>query len=301
MTPKKTDLNSVVNNLIVLRFDNPGWGGLKLDKEAGAKLAREMHANEKAYKVQKNFTGFHPTVTAMEALMGEVRNRVRDTTLAYGVRGMYLVTSQRIQDLMTYLTQREMDFNDLLERICETEYDDIKAAARVQLGNGWNEYSFPTKGELRAKYGFAFHFLPLPAMGDPIRGLAEDVQAQVWEQTETAMRETLNDAMADLFKKVDGFVSRMVEMLRRDREVNGEIKASSFHQTLVTNVVEAGELLISLNPYEDKTLDKLGRDIKAKLGKHSAETLKNDPVLRTQVADEAELMLKKLRGLKTAA
>lgn len=301
MNANNTDISSVVNNLMVVRVELASWGGLHKNREASRRVAQDLKAKERAVKVSLDYTGFHPTVQKMDAHMGHMRNVIRSKTLDYGTRGQYLVTSKVVEDLMDVLSKGEAEFNELRDRICGSEYDDIKAAAQATLGSGWEDYRFPSTDELRAKYRYSFYFLPLPKVGDPIRNLADNVSAMVWARTTQAMEEELNEAIADMYHRVEERVEHMSKTLQADRvNKKGETVATGFHQTLVSNVAEVAKLLINLNPYEDPAVEKLGRDMLDKLTKWDANTLKGDPILRRDVASEADAMLKRLRGLKAA-
>lgn len=62
----------------------------------------------------------------------------------------------------------------------------------------------------------------------------------------------------------------------------------NFRSSLIENVVHLAALLPKLNFMGDPRLDQMAERLKDELGRYQAETLKEAPTLRREVADKAD-------------
>jgi hypothetical protein len=116
--------------------------------------------------------------------------------------------------------------------------------------------------------------------------LSAEEQARVAREIDESVRGSLLRGTEDLWARLKGVVSHMVERLNEPE--------SRFHSSLVTNVFELVNLLPRLNVNQDEELNRFAAEIKDRLCGFSARDLKKNEILRVATASDAAQILTRM-------
>jgi hypothetical protein len=157
---------------------------------------------------------------------------------------------------------------------------------KPELNGLFREEDYPSIEKLRSKFGIKLEVLPIPT-GDDFRvTLSAEEQARVAREIDESVRESLLRGTEDLWARLKGVVSHMVERLNEPE--------SRFHASLVTNVFELVDLLPRLNVNQDEELNRFAAEIKDRLCGFTARDLKKNEILRVATASDAAQILTRM-------
>jgi hypothetical protein len=113
--------------------------------------------------------------------------------------------------------------------------------------------------------------------------LANDELARLQEDLEQRMVSVQQEAMSDCWHRLHKHVQHMADKLS---DPNG-----IFRDSMLDNAQETCDLLSRLNIADDPNLEAMRRAVEDKLINHHPDSLRNDPDLRQDTADEARKIM----------
>lgn len=185
--------------------------------------------------------------------------------------------------------RKRIDAFNLAVDVFMDDIHHLTEEARVTLGKMFRETDYPSREQMRVKFGIHVDIYPLPDAGDFRAHLADDQVSAIKQQIEAGVKRSTELAMRDAWTRLHEQVAHMVERLSKPDAL--------FRDTLVGNVRELCDLLPRLNLTDDPTLKAMGAEVKRRLGAHDAESLREDKHLRAKVAADAEALARKMAGL----
>lgn len=296
------DVEAAIGRMAIIEVHATAWTGIKASRVLAERLARDIGAKKGSIKVGVNVADFHPLPGALKALAEGARREVARQSFGWRVDAQYLLAGAAIPRIQEFLAPIEPEFRAMVDRLVGPEYEDVRRAAEAALGpTAWAEARFPSREELRSKYSFDYSFHGLSA-SPPLDALPRHVAEVVQRRTEETIRQSVRASVQDVLGRLEKAVANMSTRLRDDRVTkNGEIRASGFHETLVTNIADVAGLLADFNPLADPALEGLGRRAIADLCAADTAALKQDPILRADTARKADDILADLRSIGLAA
>jgi hypothetical protein len=178
------------------------------------------------------------------------------------------------------------EFEAIFERKVEdflALYPSYIEQVRPGLNGLFREEDYPSVEKLRTKFGVKLEVLPIPSGEDFRVTMSAEEQARVAQEIDSNVRQSLVRGTADLWERLQDVVSHMVDRLNEPK--------SSFHASLVANVLDLVNLLPQLNVGEDSELNRFAGEIRNKLCGFTARDLKTNEVLRMATANDAAALL----------
>jgi hypothetical protein len=254
------------------------------DKDVTEQVLRAHGADDKAGAFSKELIS-KDHIGAVKKLEGQARNYLREKTLPWLDNGQRILPARLytevIQDLGKIKAEWETAVNDFLG-----QYDQVKRLARARLGRLYKDDDFPSVVDMEKKFKFDFSFLPMPDAGD-FRIADKKVVEQIKAQAEQQIKETLQHSVNDLFVRINKVLTEVVKIKDPDK---------IFRDSLIGNVQSLVETLPALNLTDDPELNKLAKELGAKIAETTAEDLRKDKKKRAQVAKDAETLLDRVKG-----
>lgn len=269
------------------------WTGEKRDRGITREVCNLKGAEANAVRVNKSLLG--DAIGPVEAAGRAVREAVTDCTLPWMDDGTRILKGAAYLDFTRAMAGPIAAFEAAAEAFVEG-YPAVIEAARQRLGAAFAEADFPPQARLPERFGVKLVYLPVPSGQDFRVALASEEIAAVRRSAEDALRETVQDAVRDLLGRMRAPVERMATRLRLyGRDEAGKMR-HVFRDTLVGNVREIVDLVPMLNLMDDPAVADLCAEIKRCLTVHEPEALRQSPELRAKVADEADEILRRMRG-----
>lgn len=183
------------------------------------------------------------------------------------------------------------DYVPLIEDVFQEFYDNYDSCIeQVRLhpkyGKTFNPDYYKPKDELRGLLKFTMRTLPLrKASQELLNVVGEAVQSDL----DTFMGEAITQAFSDVNTRVRKGLERMVEQLSDPKKKVYDSMTDSMSE-LVNNLIP------SFNVTNDDSLNLLAEEIKEKILYANSDTLRNDIVIRQNVAAEAADILRRMGG-----
>lgn len=219
---------------------------------------------------------------ALRRAINNARNYTRDVTLASDVKGERLLKTTFYLEYKTKMQELEACYWEAAKKMLKN-YDRMVEAEKKRLGKLSDTIEYPSRIMVKNTLHFQLDFLGIPKGNEmlekygltlpdkEVKRLSEQVEAKTTKQLQASMVETYKR----VFKAVHSVASKLAD------------SDATFRDSLVGNMHELANIIPNLNMTDDPYLETLAKDIKDKLGKHSAKELREDPDVRLKVASEA--------------
>ena len=266
------------------------WTARKYDK----RISQEI---EDQYKAD-NAGRFNKILIAKEHLaniqkiISTARAFHYENTLPWNDNGGRLLPSANyfnyIRSISSFKDRYEAEVDNFLR-----VYPDLKEEAKNRLNGMFVAEDYPEVQLLEEKFAFRTNILPLPAANDFRVNMSDSEVESIRSSIQQQVKEAAESAMQDLWQRLFKVVSHMVERLIEPD--------NKFRNSLVTNIADLCELLPKLNITDDPKLNEAVEEIKAKLTVHDSQALRDDKLLRSKTAVEAQRIMNKMRHYQRAA
>ena len=126
-----------------------------------------------------------------------------------------------------------------------------------------------------------------PVPSDDFRvSIGDEELAKIQSDVETRVKNSAQQAMQEAWQRLYDRVKHMAEKLADPKAV--------FRDTLVENTKEVCSVLSRLNFTDDPDLENMRQQVEGSLANNHPESLRNDPDLREQKAEEARAIMDKM-------
>jgi hypothetical protein len=270
------------------------WSATKHDKGVTEDAAESHHADIKeAGRYNKQLIS-RKHLSKVNSKLSVARETHRILTLPWEDDGTRLLSAQGYmhytQIMRTCRLSVEAAAADFLKN-----YPEYIKAARLTLGEMFNENDYPSADEVKAKFYLDVEIKPVPEAGDFRTKLADNTVKAIAKDIERRTKDRIEAAVKDVFQRIVDVTGKMSERLNAFEPKHGEKDSSGlFRDSLIYNVSELADLLPSLNITDDPRLDTLSKQLKADLVEHSPDVLRSDAKLRKQTAMKANKIFQKV-------
>jgi len=272
---------------LLLRLSIGQWTARKQDKKIKAEVEQQYNATD-AISVHKALIAKSALETISKKVT-QVRDYVYTHTLPWVDEGVRLVPAVDILSLSQTLREEKQECEKLFEEFV-ANYPAMIETARASLNGLFNEADYPNPAKVARKFYMEFTFEPIPESAGfvSLQGFIQNELDDMSQNYEDRVRTATAAAMKDLYMRLHKVISAAHERL-----IDPDNK---FKDSLVSNIVELVNLLPRLNVTGDEELERLRREAEEKLTKYDAQSLRDYPMMRKEVADGAADLLKKMEG-----
>jgi hypothetical protein len=261
------------------------WTAIKHDRKISREVAEQHGAYAGAGRYNKQLLREAERLESLRALSCQIRQYFYKITLPWSDEGYRLLPAHFYFELTTKMREFEQAFAQQVEEFLAV-YPGYIEQVRPELNGLFREEDYPSTDKLRNKFGVKLEVLPIPSGNDFRVTLSEEEQARVAREIDESVRQSLQKGTEDLWIRLKGVVSHMVERLNEPE--------SRFHASLVTNMGELVDLLPLLNVNQDEELNRFAREIRDRLCGFTARDLKKNEILRAATASDAAEILTKM-------
>ena len=277
--------------LISLTMGN--WNAFKFDRKITDKINYDYGANGDVSRVNKRIIAVEE-IKKINKIVNKTRTYFYQQTLPWDATGWFVIPVNNLDKVTEKLRENRVKFEKTVNHFLSI-YPDLKERAKMDLNGMYKKKDYPSIEKLEAKFHYSFDIKPIPSTDFRVSIQSSEVD-KIRVQIENQKNQARIDISQDLWGRVHGVIEKMVERL--------DSVDKTFRDSLIWNVCEVAELLPSLNINNDKGLSDMADKIMEKLCVHEPEELRNNPITRQAVCNQAKGILKetdaimdKMKGL----
>lgn len=275
-------------DLILIRLRLSNWGGTRINREEGRKVAASSNADEEAVAVVVRALSKNDR-KALDFNSHMLRHSVHFYSLPWEDGGWRVLRAAKLREMEQRIEKLRAEREELIAHFVR-DYDVIKDAAKKRLGKLWEEDRFPPREELPDRFAVRVLYRPVVSSEDiRISGdeeTVEHIRKQVTEQQESALKEATGVMLGELKEMTAKLVDRV-----RDRD-----QKRARYASICKSIEKTCAALDNLNLTGDK---KIADAIEAvrNLAKADPKHLRESGRARGKVATEGDAITATLNSL----
>lgn len=198
--------------------------------------------------------------------------------------GLYIVPVPRVEALNTYLVEREIERNLLIDEFCG-EWEQLVSAAYEKLKELFSDTDYPEAEEVRRRFSVSWSFISLQVPEELPQEILEAERAKAAERIQNVAEQTV----VTLRETAYSLVQHLWEQMQPSEELgaDGKPKTKKLFDSSVTKLIDFAEQFNNKNLAGDDDLEQLvsmTRDLASSLS-GDMKKLKKDGDFRTEVTE----------------
>ena len=260
------------------------------DKDETSKVLASHNADRDVAKVLKDLYGkdYKPIKTAIN----ELRSYHYHMTSPWLDNGLRILATANYQRYTTGMRTRRDNIEALFADFVN-DYEKMLERQRLRQNGMFKQSDYPASWELQEQFGIKVAYSPVPTANDfrcEIDDIdAEMVKADLLVREQEASRTVMKDTWARLHEVISHAAAKL-----KDAD-------SIFRDTLIDNINALLDILPGLNVDKDPNLDQLAAEIRQHVASCNPDRLRKDDILRKDVADAADDIVKRMAIFMAAA
>jgi len=206
-------------------------------------------------------------------------------TLAWSVDGWQLLPTANYMGTITEWRKHKAEWEALVEDFLDHYEEDREVAKRV-LGDLYDEKDYPDPQQVRAKFLIDLTMTPVPTSDFRVE-VSQHEHDRIAQEIEERVASASQQAMQEVWQRLYDRVEHITEKLSDHTSI--------FRDSMIENARELCELLPKLNFMDDPNLESMRQEVEAKLARNHPDSLRNDPNLRREKAEEAKDIMDRMK------
>jgi hypothetical protein len=273
------NLKNLNSKVMLATLNISVWNGRSFDDSATRTVEVDIGAERPVGRFNKNLMPDSPeSYKAIKVLENSLRKMFYTHSLEYEQLGVRLLPTNIYMDFTGKLRAMQGDFEQAVAAFI-AEYPTIKANAKGELKNLYNELDYPSVDALKRKFGIKFAVLPFPDAEQFGIDLPEEELAGIRANLTTQVEHAVELARSDLAMRFYEATAKLAARAASDGRL---------HASAVDNVREIVDLLPKLNFTNDPKMNELADMAKRSLTTLNVEVLRESPSARMDVGEKAK-------------
>jgi len=260
------------------------WSARKFDRKVTQAVADNYGIKSSAGRYNKALLPMTHLLEAVHQKSTQIRTDYYRQTLPWGIDGTQVLATANYMEFMTEFRRLKDEWWILANRFIY-EYPRLQEQAKDSLGPMYNENDYPTMGEIKKKFNIDLAVFPMPSSDFRVQLSSEEL-TRIQQDVEARVTEAQTTAMQEVWQRLFDRVKHMAEKLADPKAI--------FRDSMIDNAREICDLLPRLNFADDPQLEQMRQEVERKLAKHHPDSLRNDPILRRDTAEEARRIMKQM-------
>jgi hypothetical protein len=265
------------------------WAASKHDKKISADVAAQHGADPTMGRYSKRLVA-KERLEEIAQIATRARHHHYEQTLPWLDEGSRILPAANYFDYMQRQNAFAADFEQAVTEFARA-YPAVVDEARRSLNGLFDPNDYPPADQISAKFTMRVDVDPMPTAEDFRVALSEDENARIREGIQGRLDEAVQGAINDVWHRVHDVVAHMVERLRGYEVDSGGKAKGVFRDSLVGNIRTLSDLLPKLNITQSNALEDMRQRLVDELCSVDAPTLREDPVIRATIAENAEKIL----------
>ncbi len=274
------------NTAMLVSLNVSTYGARRHDRAISDEVAKQHNASQDAGRYNKMLVA-KEFLDPITKAVGELRGFFRDQSLPWMNDGIRIMPALNYQPAKAGFAEKIDKVDSAVRTFCGLWQSVIIPRARVDLNGMFRDSDYPVN--IADRFGCTVRYFPLPDAQDFRVAMSDLERDTLRAEIEETIEQAANAAVGDIYRQMFEPVRHMADKLKAYKPGLGDQKAeSTFRDSLVENVREICERAPRLNFAGDSRLDSFVAEISATLAGNSAEELRNDMIVRADVAKRAE-------------
>lgn len=283
-------MNNCVSNKILVQLRIRQWSGKLIDQIVTQQSLAQFGG--------KRGDGQFTKVLVHEDYLRDLRkasNAARaahnQLSLPWLSDGTRIITASMFHQHSGAVGKHIQEFNTEADRFCDpSTYGVVVDAQKSRLKTAFDIMDYPSPEKIRSLFDISVVYYPFPDAGDWRLELAEEEAELIKAQTENSIRDALAEASGEAISRYEAALLRFINRMEEYKDEGGRL-----HKSLISNLEELADILPKLNFNQNRKIDQVSLEIKAKLAGLDIDNLKGDQEARNRARDEALAILEKMR------
>jgi len=218
---------SIRNKALLVGFSGSSWDGRVFDKKVSADVISRHNADDGTI-VSSKYLVPRSIIKKAKKLITDFRNFHYQITLPWMNDGTRILPNEKFLEYSDKFNETKVKLELASDWFVE-HWDELKENAEKALGGSreegglYDESDFPA--DISGRFSISVKYSPVPTTED-FRIDSAGVDAdELREQIEKAASDTLRDAQAEVWKRVEGIISRVVKFTDPDAKRAAGFKA----------------------------------------------------------------------------
>lgn len=267
---------------VLVRLKTSTWSAQKFDRSVSEEVSRSHKAEARAGRFYKDLIS-DTQLKNINRLIGYARDYHEMKTLPWLDGGTRILPSKGYLEYVQEMREYRQALEQLVEEFIQDHYDNAIERAAKQLGDLFNPADYPTKDELRHKFGISMRVMPIPDTQDWRIDVQQDELNELIEDHTQQLKEATQQATKEIVNRIHETVSHVYERLSDEDK--------RFHNSLIGHVESLVEVLPELNITDDPQISRLTEEMRLKLATCDPTELRKDSDARQQAASTAKGIL----------
>lgn len=291
----------VRNFATLVTLNTARWHAKVKDKKASKDAASVSGAVADAFETRKKLLiGADEKLKAIHKAIDSARTRHYEMTLPWtttkiddnGRRtGARLLPNTLFFEYTKEMAACKAEMKAALDAFVP-EYPAMIAIAQQKLKASFNPAEYPNAESIRNHFDLSFDFQPIPK-GEDFQGLPKQQLDALAHSINNKAQQQMENAMQDVWIRLYDAVTHMHDRLSSpDR---------TFHYTMMDNVRETTRLLKHLNVTGNTNIEKIRKYLDKFICPHDAKELRENSVLRSQIAAHVQNVIDKMKQIGGAS
>jgi hypothetical protein len=282
-------MKTLSSSAMLLDLSISTYTGRKQDKATAAEVNLAKNTRSKnAASVYKSLFTEDKDLEAIIAHAAKVRAWLYSQTLPWTDSGTRLVPTKNFFEVSHELTVQAKEFYILVQTFLNNYSTKVSAQA-FKLGKLFDSIEYPTAEQVELKFGFRYHFMPVPEVGDFRVNIPAEAVEELKAEFEIASQARLRAAMEAPWQRLYEEVTHI-----KNKMINKEDgKPQKLYQSMLDNALALCDTLDALNVMDDPDLDEARRALKTALSTTDIDSLRESPEMRQSVMQEMENLVSK--------
>lgn len=280
----------------LVTLTNRRWHAKKKDRNAALDAAKAAGAAKEAFESHKRLlTGCDEKLKAVHKCIDDARNTHYEMTMPWSTIGVNdhgkrqggrLLPNTRFFDYVEAMGKYKADMDTKLDEFVDA-YPDLIAMVQQKLGRAFDTTDYPKPSVIREYFTLEFDFEPIPSSSDYV-GLQEAQAEKLGHALRKKTQQRLENALQDAWAKVYRDVSHAASVLGDPNK--------SFQKSTIDKLRAHAENLRHCNVTMDKRVEQVRHLIETTLTSHDAKAIREDDVLRRDIAEKAKAVQQVMEG-----
>jgi hypothetical protein len=284
--------------LVSVTIKLEGLLGERRDRGASELVENHYSVSSRRAKASKYLIDRkHPKVKAVIATAQQVRAVVYRYTFPWGDSNLRLLPVAAHNEFQGKLKASLADLRAAQEEYLYA-YPGLVRASESELGGLFDKCEYPPTDKVRTMFKTSTGYWPMPEGGHFVADIAAQCVTEARQTIEHDNAVRTSQAINDLIARVEQTVSVFVDKLANYRvDASTDKVYGIFRDSLISNVKDIGHLMKTLNFTDDPGIEQLASHVE-RLGRYSAETLRETAAYRNMMVSDGQQLLAKLDAFK---
>lgn len=298
-------INTLAASAVLCDLCISSWNAKKKDRTLEAELQESKNAaSSRATSVQKNLFADCPELDAIVAYGAKVRLWFNSVTAPWDDKGKRIVPSVSYMEIAARFSEHQDAFNQLVNKFVSV-YDTAISKQAFTRGEMFDRSEYPTKAEIRGKFGMRIDVCPVPQTGHFLPALVDSIGEDLRESFEASANARVEEAVKEVWQrladKVEHIRDRMSAVLEFDPNAEPEIvqgedgeasikkpRRPKLHQSLLDSAMELCDTMRTLNIMNDPAMEQARVDLLNAVKHLDIDSLKKSPEMQKSTKQKME-------------